>query len=609
MLPKLLKLSAVLGYFYVMQIGENEIAHHFKGESPIKTLRFLLGDQRRNIILAVIFFSIKHSPAWFIPLITANLIDIVVQKKSLVDLAINGAALVFVVLQNFPTNLLYVKYLAIAIRDTENRLRSALVVRMQQLSIGFYQRTNAGALQTKVVRDVENIEQMLRHLSDGGLAAINSLMGALIVTAIKVPNFLVFFLLVAPLASITIIKLRKTLNEYNEGFRSEIERMSSHVNEMTTLLPVTRAHGLERRAVQRMRDSFASVQEAGLKLDRINGKFNAAAWVTFQLANVGCLILSAIFALQGKFGISAGDVVLLTSNFGALIGSIILLASLAPAIAKGFASITSLGEILESPDLENNQGKEEVEKVDGLIKFENVSYRYPTNHKPSLVEINLTAEPGSTIALVGPSGSGKSTLINLVIGLLRPTSGVISIDGKNSQLLDLRSVRKHISVVPQESVLFEGTIAENIAYGLNDVTMEEIELSLKDANAWDFVSSFDDGVQTVVGERGARLSGGQRQRLAIARALIRNPRILILDEATAALDSESEKLIQGALKRLMSTRTSFIVAHRLSTIKEADIILVLDEGRIVESGTHTELVKKTGLYRRLYDAQTFISEN
>ena len=609
MLPKLLKLSAVLGYFYVMQIGENEIAHHFKGESPIKTLRFLLGDQRRNIILAVIFFSIKHSPAWFIPLITANLIDIVVQKKSLVDLAINGAALVFVVLQNFPTNLLYVKYLAIAIRDTENRLRSALVVRMQQLSIGFYQRTNAGALQTKVVRDVENIEQMLRHLSDGGLAAINSLMGALIVTAIKVPNFLVFFLLVAPIASITIIKLRKTLNEYNEGFRSEIERMSSHVNEMTTLLPVTRAHGLERRAVQRMRDSFASVQEAGLKLDRINGKFNAAAWVTFQLANVGCLILSAIFALQGKFGISAGDVVLLTSNFGALIGSIILLASLAPAIAKGFASITSLGEILESPDLENNQGKEEVEKVDGLIKFENVSYRYPTNHKPSLVEINLIAEPGSTIALVGPSGSGKSTLINLVIGLLRPTSGVISIDGKNSQLLDLRSVRKHISVVPQESVLFEGTIAENIAYGLNDVTMEEIELSLKDANAWDFVSSFDDGVQTVVGERGARLSGGQRQRLAIARALIRNPRILILDEATAALDSESEKLIQGALKRLMSTRTSFIVAHRLSTIKEADIILVLDEGRIVESGTHTELVKKTGLYRRLYDAQTFISEN
>lgn len=592
-----------------MQLEENELAHHFKGESPIKTLRFLLGNQRKNVLLAVIFFSIKHSPAWFIPLITANLIDIVVQKKSLLDLALNGGALIFVVIQNFPMNLLYVKYLAIAIRDIENRLRSALVVRMQQLSIGFYQRTNAGALQTKVVRDVENIEQMLRHLSDGGLAAVNSFMGAFIVTAVRVPNFLIFFIIVVPFASFTIIKLRRSLNEYNEDFRGEIERMSSQVNEMTILLPVTRAHGLERRAVQRMQDSFASVRQAGLKLDRINGKFNAAAWVTFQLANVICLILSATFALQGKFGISAGDVVLLTSNFGALIGSIILLASLAPAISKGFASITSLGEILESPDLEINQGKLQVEKINGDIQFKNVSFTYPTNHKPSLSEINLDATPGKMIALVGPSGSGKSTLINLIIGLLRPTSGLITIDGINSQELDLRSVRKYISVVPQESVLFEGTIAENIAYGLGDVTLQEIEESLRDANAWGFVSQLDNDIQTVVGERGARLSGGQRQRIAIARALIRNPKVLILDEATAALDSESERLIQDALSKLMASRTSFVVAHRLSTVKEADVILVLEDGQIVESGTHTELLGHNGLYKRLYDAQSFIPEN
>jgi ATP-binding cassette subfamily B protein len=213
------------------------------------------------------------------------------------------------------------------------------------------------------------------------------------------------------------------------------------------------------------------------------------------------------------------------------------------------------------------------------------------------------------IALVGPSGSGKSTLINLVIGLLRPTSGLITIDGINSQELDLRSVRKYISVVPQESVLFEGTIAENIAYGLGDVTLQEIEESLRDANAWGFVSQLDNGIQTVVGERGARLSGGQRQRIAIARALIRNPKVLILDEATAALDSESERLIQDALSKLMASRTSFVVAHRLSTVKEADVILVLEDGQIVESGTHTELLGHNGLYKRLYDAQSFIPEN
>jgi ATP-binding cassette subfamily B protein len=589
-----------------MQVEDSELAHQFKGESPIRTLRYLLSAQHKNVALAVFFFSIKHSPAWLIPVITANLIDIVVEKKSLTDFAINSAALIFVVAQNFPTNLLYVRFLATAIRDTENRLRSALVVRMQQLSIGYYQKTNAGALQTKVVRDVENIEQMLRHMSDGGLAALNGLIAAVVVTAIRVPNFLIFFVLVAPIASITIIRLRKSLNEYNEDFRSQIEKMSSRVNEMTTLLTVTRAHGLERRAVGRMKDSFASVQEAGLKLDRINGRFNAAAWVTFQLANVFCLILSAYFALQGKFGISAGDVVLLTSNFGMLIGSVILLASLAPAISKGFASITSLSEVLESPDLEINQGKRSVDKVDGVIEFKDVSFTYPTNHKPSLDQITFSATPGKMVALVGPSGSGKSTLINLVIGFLRPSQGAIKIDTLDYKDLDLRTVRKYLSVVPQESVLFDGTIAENISYGLSDVSSQEVELALRDANAWDFVQAFDDGVETIVGERGARLSGGQRQRLAIARALIRNPRILILDEATSALDSESEKLIQDALSRLMKDRTTFVVAHRLSTVQEADQILVLDEGKIVESGTHSELVSKQGLYRRLYDAQSFI---
>jgi ATP-binding cassette subfamily B protein len=591
-----------------MQVADSELVHQFKGESPIRTLRYLLKDQHKNVVLAIIFFSIKHSPAWLIPVITANLIDIVVEKKSTVDLAINAAALVFVVAQNFPTNLLYVRFLATAIRETENRLRSALVVRMQQLSIGYYQKTNAGALQTKVVRDVENIEQMLRHMSDGGLAAINGLIGAIVVTSIRVPNFLIFFILVAPIASITIIRLRKSLNEYNEDFRSQIEKMSSRVNEMTTLLTVTRAHGLERRAVRRMKDSFATVQEAGLKLDRINGRFNAAAWVTFQMANVFCLILSAYFALNNMFGISAGDVVLLTSNFGMLIGSIILLASLAPAISKGFASITSLGEVLESPDLEVNQGKKDIGKVEGVIEFTNVTFTYPTNHKPSLTEISFSAKPGQMTALVGPSGSGKSTLINLVIGFLRPTGGVITVDGLDYKDLDLRTVRKYLSVVPQESVLFDGTIAENISYGLTDVSTAEIRTALKDANALEFVEAFEDGIETIVGERGARLSGGQRQRLAIARALIRNPRILILDEATSALDSESEKLIQEALSRLMVDRTTFVVAHRLSTIKEADQILVLDDGVIVQTGTHAQLVTQNGLYKRLYDAQSFIPD-
>jgi ATP-binding cassette subfamily B protein len=191
---------------------------------------------------------------------------------------------------------------------------------------------------------------------------------------------------------------------------------------------------------------------------------------------------------------------------------------------------------------------------------------------------------------------------------LRPSSGCIRVDGLDYKDLDLRTVRKFLSVVPQESVLFDGTIAENISYGLSDVSESDIRTALKDANALEFVEAFDDGIETIVGERGARLSGGQRQRLAIARALIRNPRILILDEATSALDSESERLIQDALSRLMLNRTTFVVAHRLSTIKEADLILVLEDGAIVQTGTHAQLVTQNGVYKRLYDAQSFIPE-
>jgi ATP-binding cassette subfamily B protein len=213
------------------------------------------------------------------------------------------------------------------------------------------------------------------------------------------------------------------------------------------------------------------------------------------------------------------------------------------------------------------------------------------------------------IALVGPSGSGKSTFINLVIGFLRPTSGSIKLDGVDMSTLDLRSSRKFLSVVAQDTILFDGTVFENITYGMVDATAEQAESALRAANAWEFVAKLPDGMDTIVGERGSRISGGQKQRLAIARAIIRDPRILVLDEATSALDSESERLIQSALHELMKSRTTFVVAHRLSTVKEAHLILVLEDGVIVESGTHRELVNGNGTYRRLYDAQSFIPDD
>ena len=588
---------------------EAELDHQYRGEHPVKTLWYLLENHRRDIFFAIVFYSIKHSPSWTTPLLIANMIDCVVYKKPLTTLAINFGLLAVITIQNYPMNVMYVRFLAKAVRNLENRLRSALVERMQQMSISFYQTTNAGALQTKVVRDVENIEQMMRHSFDGGLGAMNSLIGALVITAIKVPQFLPFFLILGPISATVVIKMRKTLNSHNEDFRSEIERMSSRVNEMTTLLPITRAHGLEKNALKTMYTSFSSVKSAGLRLDRLQGHFTAIAWVTFQLTYVICVGFAAWCAITGFLPITAGGVVMLSSYFGMLVGSVLLLTSIAPALAKGLASIRSLGELLESPDLESNAGKRAVSTVTGKVEFCDVSFTYPTNHKPSLANINVLAEPGRMIALVGPSGSGKSTFINLVIGFLRPTSGSIKLDGVDMAALDLRSSRKFLSVVAQDTILFDGTVYENITYGMSEPTAEAAEAALRAANAWEFVSKLPDGMDTIVGERGSRISGGQKQRLAIARAIIRDPRILVLDEATSALDSESERLIQSAFHELMKSRTTFVVAHRLSTVKEAHLILVLENGVIVESGTHRELVNGNGTYRRLYDAQSFIPDD
>ena len=582
---------------------ESALEHKFSGEKTFKTLRYLMEDEKRNFVLAVIFFSIKHSPAWILPLLTANMIDDLIQKQSVWSLVINSGLFIFVVLQNFPTNLLYVKFLSKGIRNIENNLRSSLVERLQQLSMGFFHKTNAGLIQSKVIRDVENIEQMLRHMSDGGQAAINGIVGCLIISAIKVPQFLPFFLVLVPLSAMFIIRMRKTSSIRNDAFRAEIEKMSNNVNEMTTLIPVTRAHALEDDALETMYKSFSNVRRAGLSLDAFNARFNAGSWVLFQMANALCLIFAIYCAWTGFISISTGEVVLLSSYFGQLIGSVILLSSLMPLISKGLNSIKSLGAVLESPDIEENQGKQELTTVNGVIAFNNVSFRYSESSALALDSISVSAKPGELIALVGSSGSGKSTFINLVIGFLKPTKGSINLDGFDLQDLDLRTVRKHISVVPQESILFDGTIKENIAYGISDVSDQELNRALSDANALGFVTQLPDGINTLVGDRGAKLSGGQKQRLAIARALIRNPKILILDEATSALDSESEHLIQQAISEILKNKTTFVVAHRLSTVKNASKILVLDHGKVVESGSHSELLKLNGQYANLYSHQ------
>ncbi|WP_320779961.1 ABC transporter ATP-binding protein [Streptomyces sp. CRN 30] len=582
---------------------EKPLDHRYRGEHPIRTLVYLFRADRRRLAGAVAVFTVKHSPVWLLPLITAAIVDTVVQHRPISDLWVATGIIMFILVVNYPLHLLYVRLLYGSIRRMGTGLRSALCTRMQQLSIGYHSRVSAGVLQAKVVRDVETVEQAVQQTAETGLGAVTVLVGGLVIIGVRTPEFLPVFLVVVPAASLLVARLRSRLRTHNEHYRHEVETLSSRVTEMTRLIPVTRAHGLERKALRRMDGTLDRLLTSALRLDLVNGRFGSLSWVVLNVVGVLVLAGAALVAYYDVWGVTAGDVVMLSAFLTTLTNNTTTLASLAPVITKGLESVRSVGEVLQAPELEDNEGKAELTALRGAVTFEHVGHAYDGDGRAAVDDFTLDVAPGETVALVGASGAGKSTVLNLVIGFLRPTSGRLLLDGTDMNTLDLRTYRRFVSVVPQESILFDGTVRENVAYGMDDADEETVRAALRDANALEFVDRLPRGLDTLVGEHGARLSGGQRQRLAIARALIRDPRVLILDEATSALDTRSEALVQEALARLLRGRTTFVVAHRLSTVRGADRIVVMGEGRIEEIGTHEELLGRGGAYTALHSGQ------
>ncbi|OSZ58416.1 ABC transporter [Streptomyces pharetrae CZA14] len=581
---------------------EKPLDHRYRGEHPVRTLAYLFRADRRRLAGGVGVFTVKHSPIWLLPLITASIIDTVVQHLPVSRLLTSTGIILFILLVNYPLHVLYVRLLYGSVRRMGTSLRSALCTRMQQLSIGYHSRVSAGVLQAKVVRDVETVEQMVQQTAEQGLGATTVLIGGLIIIAVRTPEFLPVFLIVVPAAALLVARLRSRLRTHNEHFRHEVETLSSRVTEMTRLIPVTRAHGLEGKALRRMDRTLRRLLTSGMRLDLVNGRFGSLAWVVLNVVGVLVLAGAALVSYYDVWSVTPGDVVMLSAFLTTLTNSVTTLAGLTPVISKGLESVRSVGEVLQAPELEDNEGKAEVTALRGAVTFEGVGYAYDGG-RAAVRDFTLDVVPGETIALVGASGAGKSTVLNLVIGFIRPTSGRLLLDGADMTGLDLRTYRRFVSVVPQESILFDGTVRDNVAYGMDDADEETVRAALRDANALEFVDRLPKGLDTLVGEHGARLSGGQRQRLAIARALIRDPKVLVLDEATSALDTRSEALVQQALARLLHGRTTFVVAHRLSTVRGADRIVVMGDGRIQEIGTHEELLRRGGAYAALHSGQ------
>jgi len=553
--------------------------------------------------MAAVAFVVKSSPVWLMPVLVARIVDVVVSRGPLTQLWIDGGLGVLLLAQNYPLNMVFVRLFSRGTRDISFDLRTLLAEHMQVLSIHYYSRVSASLIQNKLVRDIESLEAFLSSVIPMAFASLLTFVGAIVATWITEPVFLPILLVAVPIGGVLITATRGPMARGNETFRNDVELLSSRAGEMAGMVNVVRAHGIEQVAVTRVTDVARRVQASGFSLDMLTGRFGAIGWIAFQALSLFAVLSAAVLAVTGVARVTAGDVVLLGSYVTLLTGSVISLTGMAPVISRGVDAMRSIASLLQERDLETNDGKIVVSDPLCHIDFVGVSYAYPGQGTAAVDDVSMQLAPDRLVALVGSSGSGKSTLLNLALGFLRPTAGRVLLDGVDLEEIDRRSFRRFISVVPQEAVMFRGTVRENVSYGDAALTEDDVVAALADANALDFVLQFADGLDTMVGERGAQLSGGQRQRIALARALVRRPRLLLLDEATSALDSESESLIRDSLLRSAGSRSTLVIAHRLTTVRAADEILVVEHGRIVEQGTHQQLLDLRGRYAELARTQ------
>lgn len=481
-------------------------------------------------------------------------------------------------------------------------IRQQLFGQFLRLSLGFHHKHSSGRLVARVINDVNEMANAIPHvikdLFQQGLTFL-ALGGVAFYQNWKLATALV---LVTPVSTYAIIRIGRRLRKLAARSQESMGDMASTLKEAFAGIRIVKAYGGEPVEQQRFARGNASFLRATMK----SAQLAALTSPLLEVIGIGGI---AFIVWYGGFLVIDGH--MQPGEFFSFLAAMFMayapvrkLAGANVLVQRAIAAAIRVFEMLDKEhEFVHDHGRAELPAISRSLEFQNVSFYYEGSDDPAIEHVDLTVEFGEVVALVGKSGSGKSTLMGLVPRFHDPSEGRILIDDRDTRDVTLTSLRARIAIVSQDTVLFDDTVRANVAYGRPDASGEEIIRAARAAHAWEFIEELPEGLDTLIGENGVNLSGGQRQRLAIARAMLRNPPLLILDEATSALDTESERNVQAALAELMKNRTTLVIAHRLSTVQHADRIIVLDEGRIVEEGIHHELLRRNGVYTRLYQTQ------
>ncbi|WP_182464878.1 ABC transporter ATP-binding protein [Hungatella hathewayi] len=489
----------------------------------------------------------------------------------------------------------------------ETDMREDAFAHLQKLSDNYFNNTKVGQIMSRITSDLFDVTEFAHHCPEEFfIAFLKTVVSFVILSRINLLLTVIIFVLI-PVMAISCSYFNIQVKKAFKHQRNHIGELNARIEDSLLGNKVARAFANEDVEIGK----FNRDNQEFLKIKRQTYKYMAAFQNTIRMFDglmyVVVIVAGGIFMIKGL--IAPADLVAYTLYVTTLLATIRRIIEFAEQFQRGMTGIERFTELMDANvDIFDEEGAVPLQNVEGEITFKHVSFEYPDDHTPVLSDINLTIKPGEKVALVGPSGGGKTTLCNLIPRFYDPTEGEILLDGQNIKKVTLQSLRSNVGVVQQDVYLFSGSVYENIAYGKPEATQEEVIRAAKMAGAHEFIEELKDGYDTYVGERGVKLSGGQKQRISIARVLLRAPKLVILDEATASLDNESEHLVAESLDKLAAGRTTLTIAHRLTTIHGADRILVLSENRIVEEGNHETLMKQRGIYYQLYTSASIVDQ-